>query len=425
MKNDYKHWYKPVVVEARLAHRLKYVKLLKDRSILFSHPVLQKKGVEKVRIFPDSQFLGVVRATFDSLDKPLSHLANSPIARGELTLRQLFDAERVVFEQKVFDAQEKSSYLFDYGFYVYDGVFERIALISPQFWHRLALATSNAKLITDPQGKMSWAQIQAIFQNTVVGIAGASVGGNILEGVCREIIPDRVKIADLDSWEMTNANRAVGLNIFNLVQPESKKLSDGNIYEVLSNNKCHTVAHNIYQINPYMNIEVYDEGLHKENLDSFLEGLDIFIEEVDDIESKINHLKECKKRGITAIMLTDLGNCCILQLWDWRRNKSAPILRDGKDHELNKLLSRINESREDRFQMIYKLCGREFYTADTNFGMWIRGEGEQIGASIPQSGSTAMIAGGFGGKIIALYQLGHKIPPYMIYDYQSHKIYIG
>jgi hypothetical protein len=48
-----------------------------------------------------------------------------------------------------------------------------------------------------------------------------------------------------------------------------------------------------------------------------------------------------------------------------------------------------------------------------------------MGSSLPQSGATAKIAGGVGGKLVAMYVLGHKIPERMIWDFGNLKLMIG
>ena len=130
----------------------------------------------------------LIAATFADLNKSLSARANSPLI-GDRSLRQLFDAEFGRYLDMVDDAQIRGAWEPDYGNYLYDAETGRLFLLAPAFWHRLGLVTNAGKLLTDPAGSLSWAQARQRLERPVIGVAGASVGGNVLEGIARSCAP--------------------------------------------------------------------------------------------------------------------------------------------------------------------------------------------------------------------------------------------
>jgi ThiF family len=130
---------------------------------------------------------------------------------------------------------------------------------------------------------------QEKFYDCTVGIAGLSVGSHgaltlALMGGSRMI-----KLADPDTISPTNLNRMR----FDFTQ--------------VGLNKGEAIAQYIYQLNPYANVELYTDGITPENMDRFLEGLDILVEELDDIGMKLAMREGAKKRNLPVVMVTD--NC--------------------------------------------------------------------------------------------------------------------
>jgi len=221
-----------LLMPAKTAHAEGVVRYQADGTVLFSHPGLKGAGLPaEISISPDHQFSGI-RATFDDLNKSISRLANSPVFQDGKTLRKAYEEEASVYEELSNQAYAEGRWEPDYGTYVFDTFKKDLYLLAPERWHRTALVTSNSKLLTDPEEKLSWEQIRNKLENAVIGFMGVSVGGNLLEGWLREARPRQVKIADLDWVESTNFNRGERMSIRHLVGARGSKFDPRNPYAI-------------------------------------------------------------------------------------------------------------------------------------------------------------------------------------------------
>lgn len=160
--------------------------------------------------------------------------------------------------------------------------------VLPEDMHFEVRTARNKNLITkDEQEKL---------YDAVIAIAGLSVGSHpaltmVMMGMSREI-----HIADNDEISASNLNR---------IRYDYTKIGE---------KKCDVVKELIYQMNPYADVKAYSEGVTNDNVDEFLKGVDILIEEVDHLETKISLRLEAKKRGIPVVMGTDNGDGVILDI---------------------------------------------------------------------------------------------------------------
>jgi tRNA A37 threonylcarbamoyladenosine dehydratase len=425
MSKDYRNYsYKPFIISAKEAHTKKYVQYNANGNVVLMHPSLLSK---KYIIKPQRQFPAIF-ASFMDLNKSLSRLANSPIAVGKKSLRQHFDDEFAMYREMMKN-QTKDSWEPDYGTYVFDIREEKLYLILPEFWHRLGLVTNTAHLVQDVEQKMSWIEVKNVLSSAVIGFAGVSVGGNILEGWMREGRPKRVKVADLDWVELTNLNRLERGSLQYLVESRALKRNKKNGYEMMRVKKAELAAYEHHMVDPYAQWYVYSEGINPDTIEQFILGnkdeprLDLMVEEMDNFPLKYEVRELCRKHGIPVLMLSDFGHRIQIQLQDFRKNKKLPLGYNITDVELKKRLETVMANggdRQDIFTFVKGLCGDDF--AKDEFALWVKGEGEQPTSSLPQSGATAQAAGGIGGKIIALYMLGFQFPDRFIYDLRNHTI---
>jgi hypothetical protein len=116
---------------------------------------------------------------------------------------------------------------------------------------------------------------QQYLSKRSIGIIGLSVGHSVALSIATERACGKLKLADFDTIELSNLNRIrTGLHNIGV-------------------NKCIVTAREIAEIDPFLNIECFPEGISKENLDGFLlDGgkLDILVDECDDIAFKISSL---------------------------------------------------------------------------------------------------------------------------------------
>lgn len=140
------------------------------------------------------------------------------------------------------------------------------------------------------------AEEQQKFRNGTIGIAGLSVGSSILMAIVQSGGPKKIKIADFDVVEASNLNRMrAGI-------------------EDLGKNKTEVAARQVKDLDPFAELTLFEEGLKKENLENFLGGLDIFIDEMDSIDLKIKAREVCRKNKIPVVMATDNGDGAIVDV---------------------------------------------------------------------------------------------------------------
>ncbi|HEV7381369.1 MAG TPA: Rv1355c family protein, partial [Dyadobacter sp.] len=122
-----------------------------------------------------------------------------------------------------------------------------------------------------------------------IGIIGLSVGHAVAISIATERICNTLKLADFDTVELSNLNRLkTGLHNIGL-------------------NKCVVTAREIAEIDPYITIKCYMEGITKQNLPDFLTAgglLDILVDECDDVEIKLASRQLARQNHIPVVMET-------------------------------------------------------------------------------------------------------------------------
>jgi len=98
-------------------------------------------------------------------------------------------------------------------------------------------------------------------------------------------------------------------------------------------NKAIAVARQIYELNPYVSLDVFSDGLNAGNMDEILSGVDIVIEEMDDLFWKLKIREKARTLGIPVIMGTDNGDGIIVDIERFDMNNSYPLLH-GKIRDL-------------------------------------------------------------------------------------------
>lgn len=409
---------RPLLLDAGLAHESGAVRYLDDGTAVLCHAVVGELAIPPRRQVP------CVRATFDDLNKALSRLASSPRLADGRTLRERYDEEAAHYEALCAAAAEAGRVEPDYGTYVFDPREQVLYLVAPEAWHRLALVTSNSKLLVDPAMELSWAQLRERLEGAVVGFAGVSVGGNVLEGWLREARPKRIKVADPDWVELTNFNRGERMTLRHAARTRADRFDPRDPYDVPRTAKAAYIAHESSLVDPYAEFFVYEDGITRDNLEQFMLGdgaaeprLDILVEEMDDLDLKVSVRQAARRHGVDVLMMSDFGHRVHLMWNPFRTDPGGPLGLGAPDDELLAMLAATKAGDRSKLPLfIEALCGRDY--AGDQFKAWLDGVGEQPTGSLPQSGATAMASGAIGGKELALHVLGHSPPPgnRVVYD---------
>ena len=152
------------------------------------------------------------------------------------------------------------------------------------------------------------AEEQSRFYNSTIAFCGMSVGSHVAVVVAMTGGAKRMKLADPGVFSGDNLNR----------------VRTG--FQNVGINKTAVVARQIYEINPYAEIELYPEGVTAENAGKILQGADVVIEEMDDPYWKLRIRELARERGIPVLMGTDNGDGIIADVERYDINRNLPIL---------------------------------------------------------------------------------------------------
>lgn len=229
---------------------------------------------------------------------------------------------------------------------------------------------------------------EKFYYNSKIGIAGLSVGSHSVLTLAMVGGPKLIKIADNDEISLSNLNRLR--------------------YPVFSvgRNKAIFCAENIYEINPYIRLEVYNEGLNEKNLEKFLlkPKIDVLIEEMDNLYLKIKIRELARQYRIPVIMATDHGDNILVDIERYDLNPNYPILHGIIGNMKSKDF--LNLQPKDLIRLTAKLAGSELANARTLYSL------TQVGKTIyswPQLGNAATLCGSVLTYLAKKIILGHKI----------------
>lgn len=142
-----------------------------------------------------------------------------------------------------------------------------------------------------------------------IGIVGLNVGNP--GAICIALEGDvQMKLADNDILSLSNLNR------FRAGLPD------------LGLNKAVLSARQIYEINPFAKLEVFDRGISKNNIEKFLlkPKINILVEEMDNLPLKIKIRELARKNKIPVVMVTGNSENIIIDVERFDLNQKLPLM---------------------------------------------------------------------------------------------------
>lgn len=133
---------------------------------------------------------------------------------------------------------------------------------------------------------------QQILRKKRIAIAGmGGVGGVHLLTLARLGIGS-FHIADFDTFDIANFNRQVGASMSTIGRPKAEVLKQMAL-----------------DINPELDIRVFDQGVGKENAAEFFNGVDLYVDGLDffAFDARQAAFSACSKMGIPAVTAAPLG----------------------------------------------------------------------------------------------------------------------
>lgn len=179
---------------------------------------------------------------------------------------------------------------------------------------------------------------QNFLSGKKIGIIGLSVGQSIALTIAMERICGELRLADFDTAELSNLNR-IRTGIHNL-----------------GLKKTIIAAREIAEIDPFLNVKIFSDGLHKDNMEEFFsEGgkLDLLVEVCDGLDIKIQSRFKAREMGIPVVMDTNDRGMMDVERFDLEPER--PILH-GLAGDLNP--DNIKDlTNEQKIPYIFKMVG--------------------------------------------------------------------
>jgi len=162
--------------------------------------------------------------------------------------------------------------------------FDRVKTAYRSFFDYDEAFSRNIGWITD------WEQ--QLLRSKRIAIAGmGGVGGIHLQTLTRLGV-GKFSLADLDDFELANFNRQAAANLNTVGKP-----------------KVEMAEQMALSINPELDLRLFKNGVTMDNLDAFLEGVDLYVDSLDFFAFDIRRavFARCHEKGIPAVTAAPIG----------------------------------------------------------------------------------------------------------------------
>jgi hypothetical protein len=246
------------------------------------------------------------------------------------------------------------------------------------------------KVRTNRNKNIITAEEQDRLRDFTVGFLGLSIGNGMAVNVAFAGISKRIKIADFDTLELSNLNRIrAGISH-------------------LGEKKTDITAQQIYEVNPYAEVELFEQGINKDNINEFINSdpkLGVVFEAIDDFEMKIRSRFAAREAGVPLIMLTNLGDRLMIDVERYDMDGKLPIFNgligDAAEEILNNPIT-----EQDKQKYAVAIVGRD------NIPQRVMETIGQINKTLvgrPQVISTVTIGSGVAALLSRRIALGNEL----------------
>lgn len=212
-----------------------------------------------------------------------------------------------------------------------------------------------------------------------IGLIGLSVGQSVAVTMAMERSFGELRLADFDDLELTNLNR-IRTGVHNLGVP-----------------KVVAVAREIMEIDPYLKLSCFTEGLTEGNIDRFFtEGgdLDLLIDECDGLDMKVIGRWKARQMKIPVVMEASDRGMVDVERFDLEPQR--PLLH-GMIEDLDPQKLKSLETNEDKMPYMLDIVGLETISTRAKASML------EIGETIttwPQLASAVTLGGGITADVV-------------------------
>ena len=176
-------------------------------------------------------------------------------------------------------------------------------------------------------------------------------------------------------------------------------------------NKAVLSARQVYEINPFAKIEVWENGISQDRINEFLlkPRIDILIEEMDNLKLKILIREEARKNKIPVLMVTGNGPNVIIDVERFDLDQKAPLLNGHLRPEVIKKIQQMDASKtpfKERVFLARDFIGAKYLTKR------LRNSFPLVGrklASIPQLAESSFLRGAALCYFVRQIAIGKKV----------------
>ncbi len=318
---------------------------------------------------------GAIWREHDTLREQLDGLLES----REPSLRSLSSAARAGVLDSARAQHLDSQPIEEYGRWVlYPWSGQLVHLLAPSEFDELRLDRNRNKLSREEQARL---------RQVTVGVVGLSVGNAValnlaLEGACGHLV-----LADFDALELSNMNRIRAAT------------------HTLGLPKVVLAARQLSELDPYLRVTLFPEGLNRENLDEFFLGgtpLDVVVDECDAIDVKFLLREKARKLALPVLMETSDRSLLDVERFDL---EPARPLFHGRVDELSASSLR-SLSADDKLRYILQIVGADVISPSMAASLI---EVEHTLSTWPQLGSDVMLGGASVTQAVRRIALGKPL----------------
>jgi len=286
-------------------------------------------------------------------------------------LEELLDA-RLVGSRNTADARQAlrnellgGSSLESFGVWVHypwSGVLVRV--LPHLLFRELRLDRNRDKITTEELARL---------RTMRVGIVGLSVGNAVATTIAQEGVAGTLLLADFDSLGTSNLNR-VRAAVHDVGLP-----------------KTVVAARQIAEIDPFIQVNCFPGGLTPDNLPSFLDALDVVVDECDGLAMKLRLRLAARSRRLPVVMETSDRGTLDIERFDLEPDR--PILHGWVEHIDPDAIEAL--SKGERLAVIAQIVGYDVSTRaaasmleiDASLSTW-----PQLASDVALGGATVCAA---------------------------------
>ncbi len=219
---------------------------------------------------------------------------------------------------------------------------------------------------------------QNLLATKKIGIIGLSVGQSIALTIAMERTCGTLRLADFDTADLSNLNRLrAGISAIGL-------------------KKTVIAAREILELDPYLDVEIYSDGITNDNIDDFFlknGKLDLLVEVCDGLDIKILSRYKARELNIPVVMDTNDKGMVDVERFDLEPNREILHgLANGLDPQSIKGLT-----NEEKVPFMLKMVGVDTLSTRMKASMM---EVEQSISTWPQLASSVALGGAITTDVI-------------------------